>query len=193
MQKKGTIFYLNKPEISLNKIQNIGSTIMPVDIGVVTSADKRVKTKFEGYDSLAEVKNPENGGVILKVVSLHPSSVNEGAPIYYKNVEIGKVNRVDLSFDGSKVLLDCFIYNKYRHLVRRDSSFYDISGFKFKFSIFGDSKIETNTFTSILKGGLMVITPYKYNDIATSKDKFILKKELMENWEQISPSIKIRD
>jgi paraquat-inducible protein B len=62
-----------------------------------------------------------------------------------------------------------------------------------KFSIFSGTKIETNTFTSILKGGLMIITPYKYNDIASSKDKFILYKKTSENWEKISPSIKIRD
>ncbi|PLY07661.1 MAG: paraquat-inducible protein B [Arcobacter sp.] len=190
--KKGTLFYLKKPKISLNEIKNVGSSIMPVDIGVITSKNKNIATSFEGADSLEDVKKSENG-VILKVVSLHPSSVNVDAPIYYKNVEIGKVNKVDLSFDGSKVLLDCLIYDKYKHFVRIDSTFHDISGFKFKFSIFGSTEIQTNTFTSLLKGGLMVITPYDYHDIASSKDKFILKKELMENWETISPSIKIRD
>ena len=39
----------------------------------------------------------------------------------------------------------------------------------------------------------MVVTPYEYHNIATSKDTFILKEDLIENWEDISPSIKIRD
>ncbi len=190
--RKGTIFYLKKPEISLSEIKNIGSAILPIDIGIIQSSIKSASNSFKGYNSFADIKKREEGK-ILKVISYYPTSVNSGAPIYYKNVEIGKVNKIDLSFDGSKVLLDCLIYNKYSHLVRVDSNFYDISGFKFKFSIFGDSKIETNTFTSILKGGLMVVTPYKYNEIATSKDKFILNKDLMENWEKINPSIKIRD
>ncbi len=190
--RKGTIFYLKKPKISLNEIDNLGSTIMPVDIGVITTENKALKSTFLGLDSVNDIRKSEEG-IVLKVVSLHPSSVNEDAPIYYKNVQIGKVNRVDLSHDGKKVLLDALIFNKYKHLVRTDSTFHDISGFKFKFSIFGDSKLETNTFTSILKGGLMVITPYEYNDIASSKDRFILQKELMEGWEEISPSIKIRD
>ena len=190
--RRGTIFYLKKPKISLNEIENLGSTIMPVNIGIISSSKTGLKTSFLGIDSSKDIKQSEEG-VVLRVVSHHPSTVNIDAPVYYKNVQIGKVNRVDLSYDGSKVLLDCLIYNKYRHFVRTDSTFHDISGFKFKFSIFGDSKLETNTFTSILKGGLMLVTPYKYNDIATSKDKFILQKELMEDWEKISPSIKIRD
>ncbi len=190
--KKGTLFYLKKPKISLNEIKNVGSSIMPINIGVISSKNKRHLRSFTGANSLEDIKKAENG-IILKVISLHPSSVNVDAPIYYKNVQIGKVNKVDLSFDGTKVLLDCLIYNKYKHLVRTNSSFHDISGFKFKFSIFGDSEIQTNTFSSLLKGGLMVVTPYAYNDLASSKDKFTLEKELMENWENISPSIKIRD
>ncbi len=190
--KKDTVYYLKKPKISLTQIENVGSSIMPVNIGVLSSNSNISKTNFVGLDSLEDIKQSEDG-VVLNVISYHPSSVNIGAPIYYKNVKIGKVNKVDLSFDGKKVILDCLIYNKYKHLVRVDSTFHDISGFKFKFSIFGDSKLETNTFSSILKGGLMIITPYKYNDIASSKDTFVLQKELMEDWEKINPSIKIRD
>ncbi|WP_072682598.1 MlaD family protein [Arcobacter sp. LA11] len=190
--KQGTTFYLKKPKLSLNQIENVGSTIMPINIGVQISKQRKVKTTFNGYDNLENVKKAEDG-VILKVVSLHPSSVSEDAPIYYKNVQIGKVNKIGLSFDGSKVLLDCLIYNRYKHFVRTDSTFHDISGFKLKFSIFSGTEIKTNTFTSIIKGGLLVVTPYKYHNIATSKDTFILKEDLMEDWEKISPSIKIRD
>lgn len=190
--KKGTIFYLKKPKISLSEIKNIGSSIMPVNIGIIVSKNSKRRTIFEAYSSLENSKKSE-AGVILRVVSLNPTSINEDAPIYYKNVQIGKINKIDLSYDGSKILLDCLIYNKYKHLVRTNSTFHDISGFKMKFSIFSGTKIETNTFTSILKGGLMVVTPYKYNDIASFEDEFILHKKTSEDWEKISPSIKIRD
>jgi paraquat-inducible protein B len=59
-----------------------------------------------------------------------------------------------------------------------------------KFSIFSDTKVESNTFTSLLKGGLVVVTPYDYNEKASSKDSFTLVKTLREDWKSISPSIK---
>ena len=59
-----------------------------------------------------------------------------------------------------------------------------------EFSIFSGSKIESNTFTSLIKGGLVVVTPYEYNEIATSNDRFNLNKTLREDWKSISPSIK---
>ena len=62
------------------------------------------------------------------------------SPVYYKNVQIGKVSKVDLSDDGSKVIVDCLVYDKYKKLIRKNSQFYDISGFEMKFSIFGGTK-----------------------------------------------------
>ena len=91
---------------------------------------------------------------------------------------------------GSSGALVASIYSKYTKLIRKDSVFYDISGFNMKFSLFSDTKVESNTFTSILKGGLVVVTPFEYGKKATSKDRFILEKELIEDWESISPIIK---
>lgn len=190
--RKGTVFYLKKPKISLTEIKNVGSTIMPVDIGVISSKQSLAKNDFIGFDSLEDSKKVENG-IVLKVVSNDPISIQQDAPIYYKNVQIGKVNKVKLGFYGDKTFIDCFVYDKYKHLVRINSSFYDISGLKLKFSIFSGTEIQTNTFSSLLKGGLMVVTPYDYDDIATPKDSFILQKELIKDWEKINPSIKIYD
>jgi|TARA_R110002033_G_scaffold20278_4_gene51246 paraquat-inducible protein B len=187
--KEGTIFYLKKPKVSLNEVKNIGSTILPVDIGVISSNKSSFQNSFIGYDSLEDIKKIDNGEII-RVTSIFPTKLNVDAPIYYKNVQIGKINKINLSKDGSKTLIDCFISDKYKHLIRKNSTFHDISGFKLKFSIFTGTEIETNTFTSILKGGLLVVTPLKYDKVATINDTFLLKKELNEDWEKINPSIK---
>jgi paraquat-inducible protein B len=187
--KEGTIFYLKKPKMSLTEVKNIGSTILPVDIGVIASTQTSFENNFSGYDSLEDVKKVDNGE-ILKVVSSKPTVVNADAPIYYKNVEIGKVNKINLNSDGTQTIISCLIYNPYKHLIRKNSTFHDISGFKMKFSIFTGTEIKTNTVTSILKGGLLVVTPYKYLEVANTNDIFTLKKELKEDWQDINPSIK---
>jgi paraquat-inducible protein B len=187
--KEGTIFYLKKPRISFQEIANVGSTVMAVNIGVIKSKSKVYKSKFNGFDALPSVDKSHHG-TIFKVQSFNASSANIDAPVYYKNVQIGKINKVGLSSDSSSVVMDCLIYSKYTKLIRKNSVFYDISGFNMKFSLFSGTKVESNTFTSILKGGLVVVTPFEYGTKATSKDKFILEKELREDWESISPSIK---
>ena len=187
--KAGTVYYLKKPRISLQEIANVGSTVMAVNIGVIKSTDSKIQTRFEGLEEQPSVEK-SHFGTTFQVEDSTASSVNVDAPVYYKNVQIGKVSKVDLSNDGSKVIVDCLIEDKYKKFVRKNSEFYDISGFEMKFSIFSGSKIESNTFTSILKGGIVIVTPYEYTQIATSKDKFILNKTLREDWKSISPSIK---
>ena len=187
--KEGTVYYLKKPRISLQEVANAGSTVMAVNIGVIKSESPTVQTKFEGIERQPSVET-SHFGTVFKVEDITASSVNVDAPVYYKNVQIGKVSKIDLSEDGSKVVVDCLIYDKYKKLIRKNSEFYDISGFEMKFSIFSGSKVESNTFTSLLKGGLVVVTPYEYGEIANPKDKFTLVKTLREDWKSISPSIK---
>ena len=162
---------------------------MAVNIGVIKSDNQVVQTIFEGLSGQPSVET-SHFGTVFKVEDITASSVNVDAPVYYKNVQIGKVSKIDLSEDGSKVVVDCLIYDKYKKLIRKNSEFYDISGFEMKFSIFSGSKVESNTFTSLLKGGLVVVTPYEYGEIANPKDKFTLVKTLREDWKSISPSIK---
>ncbi len=187
--KTGTVYFLKKPRISLQEVANAGSTIMAVNIGVIKSDNQTVQTRFDGLVNQPSVET-SHFGTVFKVEDITASSVNVDAPVYYKNVQIGKVSKIDLSEDGSKVVVDCLIYDKYKKLIRKNSEFYDISGFEMKFSIFSGSKVESNTFTSLLKGGLVVVTPYEYGDIANPKDKFTLVKTLREDWKSISPSIK---
>jgi len=187
--KQGNKYYLKKSKISLQEVKNLSSTIFAVNIGVVKGNGKKTQVLFNGYDSISDIADSTKGK-IFKVESLHATSAGIDSPIYYKNVQIGKINKIDLSSDASKVVLDCLIYNKYTNIIRKNSNFYDISGFKLKFSIFSGTKIETNTFTSFLKGGLMVVTPKEYDKKANGNDKFILKEELMDDWEKISPIIK---
>uniref|UniRef100_UPI0040485201 MlaD family protein n=1 Tax=Aliarcobacter sp. TaxID=2321116 RepID=UPI0040485201 len=187
--KEGTVFYLKKPRISFQEIANVGSTVMAVNIGIIKSNSKKNQTKFEGIDEQPSLDN-SHLGTVFKVEDATASSVNVDAPVYYKNVQIGKVSKIDLSEDGSKVIVDCLIDDKYKKFIRKNSEFYDISGFEMKFSIFSGSKVESNTFTSLIKGGLVVVTPYEYKEAATSNDRFTLIKELREDWKSVSPSIK---
>ncbi|WP_228131139.1 MlaD family protein [Aliarcobacter lanthieri] len=185
--KDGTMFYLKKPRISLQEVANLGATVMGVNIGVIKGEGK-FKRVFTGFDQEPSV-DYSHLGTIFKVEDKTVSSVNVDSPVYYKNVQIGKVLKVDLSSDGSRVIIDCLIDNKYKKLIRKNSKFYDISGFDMEFSIFG-SKVQSSTVTSLIKGGFVVVTPYDYSDEATSSDIFMLEKTLEIDWKNISPSIK---
>ena len=188
--KKGVIYYLKKPVISLEEVSNLGSTLLPVNIGIIKiKAKNSFENSFRGYDSEPNL-NKTQEGTTFKVESVHAPKANVNAPVYYKFVKIGKIHKKDLSKDGSKVIMYCKIDDKYAHLIRKNSRFYDISGFSAEFSIFSGSQVESNTFNSILKGGLVVVTPKDYKKEASSYDTFELIEKLPKNWDKITPNIK---
>ncbi len=185
--RQGTAFYLKKPEISLEKVENLNANMLPVNIGVLKGSGK-FKNKFVGYDSFDLITRSQRG-IIFNVEDRLASNIGANSPIYYKNIQIGKVLKADLKRDGSSTMLSCLIFDKYRHLVRTNSKFYDISGLNVNVSVFGGIDVQANTMASLLKGGIMVVTPYKYKGRASTKTKFILHKDLDKNWKEISPSI----
>jgi len=179
---KNSIYYLKKPIISLDEVKNITSLIS-LNIGVIKK-DGNYTNKFIGYST-----KPLNieGKIFKLYTDKATQSIN--SPIYYKNVQIGKIININLSKDATKVILSALIKNKYLKLIRKNSKFYDISGIDMKFSLFGGTHIKTNTFTSIVKGGILVITPTKYSQKADSNNSFELFENLPENWQKISPKI----
>lgn len=146
--------------------------------------------KYEIFASEEDMRNQTSyAGKIYKVASKRAPSAGVDSPVYYKNVQIGKISRVDLNGDGSEVVMECLIYDKYAKLIRKNSKFYDISGFNMNFSLFSGAKIETNTVASIIKGGLLVVTPINYAGRADFEDKFTLENKPQDDWQNISPAI----
>jgi len=184
--KKGSVFYLKQPIVSINEIKNASALILPVNIGVEKGKGKYC-SNFIGYDKKPLFLDAKYGKIFTIYTDISTLSIN--APVYYKNIPIGKIVKISLTKDAQKVKIYAFIKKPYLKLIRKNSKFYNISGVEMKFSIFGSAKIKTNTLTSMLKGGVLVVTPEKYSQKANENDKFTLIKNLPEDWQDISPKI----
>ena len=183
-QTKNTIFYLKKPIISLNEVKNV-SSLISLNIGIIKGDGEYTKI-FKGYEK-KPLKLITPKGKIFKIYA-NKATQSINSPIYYKNVQIGKIVKIDLTDDATKVVLFAFINKKYLKLIRKNSEFYDISGIDMEFSMFS-THIKTHTFTSIIKGGILVVTPLKYSNEASIVDSFELLDTLPKNWQNISPKI----
>jgi len=119
-----------------------------------------------------------------KLAGLHIDS-----PIYYRQVEIGNVESFHLSDDASYVDVGIFIKKKYAYLVRKNSLFYSASGIGVDMSLFG-IKVKTETLATIIKGGLVLITPDKFTQQADKNSSYTLHYKIDEDWLEYKPKIK---
>ncbi|MEZ9593656.1 MlaD family protein [Shewanella sp. 10N.261.52.F9] len=116
-------------------------------------------------------------------------SIKSGTGIFFRGIKIGQVDAYELSQQGTGVLMQAHVENKYKHLINQTSVFWDLSGVKVDVGIFSGAQIETGSLETILAGGIAVATQAtttSTNEL-TSKQTFILNSEIDPAWLNWSP------
>ncbi len=182
-----SIIYLNKFEMSLDGVKNAKSAVFGPSISVTSSEGGEFKNSFVlKEDKFKPSYKKEGLSVVLN--ASRKSSLKMGSPVYYRQLQIGWVDSFELSKDAKFVNITAFIEKKYKHLVRKNSIFYNATAFGMDISLFG-VKVETETVETMLRGGIVLITPEDYTAQAVDGDVFVLELESDSEWLEYSPSI----
>jgi paraquat-inducible protein B len=149
-------FWLVKPEISLAGVTGLGTLLSGNYIAVRPGGGEKTR-KFKALSS-PPPHDIDKPGLHISVTARDLGSLREGAPIYYRQILVGRVQGHSLSADGKSVNINLFIKEKYEHLVKESSRFWNASGISITGGLSGLS-VETESLTSILAGGLAFFTP----------------------------------
>jgi paraquat-inducible protein B len=85
-------------------------------------------------------------------------SLDIGAPVYFRRLQVGQITSYKLDPDGSGVTLHVFINAPYERFVTNDTRFWQASGLDVKLDTSG-VKIDTESVVAILVGGLAFQAP----------------------------------
>jgi len=149
-------FWLVKPEISLAGVTGLGTLLSGNYIAVKPGGGKKTR-KFRALP-IPPPHDVETPGLHITVTAEKLGSLRQDAPIYYRQILVGRVQEHALAKDGNSVKINLFINEKYEHLVRKTSRFWNASGISISGGLSGLS-VETESMTSILSGGLAFYTP----------------------------------
>ena len=185
--RKDTIFYLNDFVFSIDKIQNPKAALVGPNISIIKGKSNIKKREFDllAYKPL---QNFDKNGLRVIVKASMKSSLKQNSPVFYRQLQIGAVEKYTLSKDSSHVKLQLLIDEKYEYLVRKNSKFYNAGAFGVDLYLFG-VKIKTETLETLINGGISMVTPTKYNDKAKDMNEYILHPDVEEEWLEWSPKI----
>lgn len=155
MLRKGTKFWLVSPEASLTAITGL-DTIFSGSYINLQRGDGEYTTNFTAQTE-QPINIPENAGLI-NLQSNNAGSINVGTPLFYKNIQVGEVAAIRLDRSGQTVNISAFVHGDYRHLVKNDSKFWNISGLSANISPTGID-ISLNSITSLIAGGITFSSP----------------------------------
>ena len=154
--KAGTQFWLVQPRISATQITGLETLVSGVYIEMEPGPGKAAFA-FTALENPPVVRKDAPGvKYVLKAESL--GSLNNGSPIYFRDIQVGEVLGYEMTEDTRGVNLHIFIEAPYHKLVRADSKFWNLTGFDVSVTADG-FQMRTDSLASLLAGGIAFFTP----------------------------------
>ncbi len=154
--KEGTQFWLVRPRISATRVTGLETLVSGVYVEMEPGPGKAALA-FTALENPPVVRKDAPGiKYVLKADSL--GSLNNGSPIFFRDIQVGEVLGYEITDDTQGVDLHIFIKEPYDKLVRRESKFWNLSGFEASVTADG-IKMRTESLASMLAGGIAFYTP----------------------------------
>ncbi len=116
-------------------------------------------TLYESFHAATEsVPALKPQGLNFRIKAASTKAFAVGSPILFKHIEVGEITGFSLDENDQNVILDVFICQKYAHLLKTTSRFYNVSGIAVEGGI-GNFEIKIGSAASVIVGGLAFITP----------------------------------
>lgn len=183
--KSGSQFRAIAPEISTAGVKNLDAALQNYIQVEAGQGQPQNRFMLQDTDSLSsEYAN----GLPIVLESSDANGITPQAPVLYRGMQVGVVQRLALSELGDRVLISLLISPKYKHLVRKNSQFWQASGYTMDISLSGAS-INSGTMSQLLNGGIAFGTPSGkvVEPPAVPNQRFLLQTKLPENaqfWQQ---------
>ncbi len=154
--REGTLFWIVRPEVGIGNITGLGTVITGPQIEASPGAGGP-RTEFAGLESPPVAQ--ERQGLRIVLLSGHLGSVKAGSPVYYRGIAVGAVQDAELGPDATAVNIHVFIGQRYAHLVRVRSKFWNASGLDIKLGLFRGLDVNVESLRSLIAGGIAFATP----------------------------------
>ncbi|CAB1061567.1 Paraquat-inducible protein B [Olavius sp. associated proteobacterium Delta 1] len=179
---QNTRFWVVRARVAAGGVSGLGTLFSGAYIGLDPGEPGRPATHFEGLETPPVVTTDLPGShFVLRAASL--GSLNIGAPVYFRRIEVGQVVSFKLDEDGQAVTVGVFVHDPHHNLVRKNTRFYNASGLDVDIGAEG-IRVDTESLVTLMIGGLAFDTPVNQEpgEPAAENDVF----QLYKNRESIS-------
>ena len=187
LAREGSRFWIVRPRVGLGQVTGLTTVLSGPEINVIPGKPgEQAQYEFTGLE------NPPSsveGGLQIVLRGEHPK-MRADAPVYYRGVEVGAVQKIDLAPNALSADVHVVIYARFAPLVREGSAFWDVSGVNVKGGILKGLEVELESLRSFLSGGIEFASP-PGTPRAKPGTVFFLYGEPKKEWLGWAPKIPI--
>jgi paraquat-inducible protein B len=152
-----TRFWVVRPRISGGTVSGLSTLLSGSFIGMDIGSQTKKRRDFVGLETPPVFASGVPGReFVLKSETM--GSLDVGAPVFFRRLQVGQVTAYALDADGKGVTLHVFINAPYDKYVKGDTRFWQASGVDVSLDTNG-VKVNTESLVAILIGGLAFQSP----------------------------------
>ncbi|WP_137820593.1 PqiB family protein [Pseudomonas sp. 2FG] len=185
--RSGTRFWLVKPSVTLAGVTGL-ETLVSGNYIAASPGDGEPTRK---YTALTEAPPLSDSlpGLHLTLKADRLGSLNRDSPVFYKQIQVGRVKSYLLAADQSTVEIKVFIEPLYAPLVRKHTRFWNASGITVNADLSG-FKLRSESLASVVAGGIAFATPEHRKDSPPTDSS--LPFRLYEDFDAAQVGIKVQ-
>jgi len=179
----GSRFWLAKPEISLNGLR--GADALLGGYLLFLPGNGPPSREFVALDEPPQDQAADATGLTLILEAKQLGSLVPGSPVYFRQVQVGEVAATRLAKGFGQVFITIRVAPSYAALIHQGTQFWNVSGIEVKAGLFSGVKIKSESFTSLMKGGITLATPpgAAAGNRAENGAHFTLHSEMKKEWQ----------
>ncbi len=166
-----TRFWVVRARVAAGEISGLGTLFSGAYIGMDPVADGKPTRSFVGLESPPLFRTDEPGAV-FNLRSERLGSLERGSPVFYRQFKVGQVTDYGLAEDGQSVNIQVFVHAPDHERVSQNTLFWNASGLDLSLTADGVN-LDTESFVSMLLGGISFDTPEGFKPGAPPKDDHV--------------------
>jgi len=152
-----TRFWVVKARISAGTVSGLGTLLGGAYIAIDPVSGGKFVKDFVGLETVPVVTTDQQGQH-FQLKAIRRGSLDVGAPIYFRQIQVGEVVSYELAENGESVNFRIFINAPHHIKVRENTRFWNASGVDVSLSAAGFN-LEMESAVSLISGGLAFETP----------------------------------
>lgn len=192
LAREGSRFWVVRPHLGLDGVQGLETIVGARYLSVLPGpADGLPAEEFRALPEppLAERFDPDGLRLVLEAPSRF--HLQPGAPVAYRQIQVGVVTGVALASDANAVEVGVYVRPDYARLVRANTRFWETGGVEIDLQLMEGLTVEMESLRSLLVGGVALATPESAGVEAKTGDRFELYADAKPEWLEWRPTLPV--
>jgi len=190
LARAGTRFWIVHPRADWTGLRGL-ETIVGARYVALAPGEGRPLTVFQGLDEAPLRPGLDPNGLEVQLYADRLGSLRRGAPVLFRQIEVGTLVSVGLATDAETVEARAYIEPAYAGLIRPETKFWDVGGLRVEMGLTKGLKIEAESLASVIAGGVAFATPPGSGTAVANGHRFELHRDAEDEWTQWKPALPV--